>query len=121
MRFHQMLPNGGELDEARLLGRETVELMTMNHLPDELMPIQVPPHTLHGCGFGLGFRVLVHAAQAGRLGSEGEFGWGGGASTIFFVDSKEELIGLLLTQLIPSRYYPIRDEFKVLIYQALVD
>jgi CubicO group peptidase (beta-lactamase class C family) len=121
MRLAQMLLNGGELDGARLLGRKTVELMTMNHLPDELIPIQMPPHTLHGCGFGLGFRVLVHAAQAGRLGSEGEFGWGGAASTSFFVDPKEELIGLLLTQLIPSRYYPIREEFKVLIYQALID
>lgn len=121
MRFTQMLLNGGELDGTRLLGRKTVELMTINHLPDELIPIQVQPHTLHGCGFGLGFRVLVNVAQAGRLGSEGEFGWGGAASTSFFVDPKEKLIGLLLTQLMPSRYYPIRDEFKVLIYQALVD
>jgi CubicO group peptidase (beta-lactamase class C family) len=121
MRFAQMLFNGGELEGTRLLGRKTVELMTINHLPDELIPIQVQPHTLHGCGFGLGFRVLVNLAQAGRLGSEGEFGWGGGASTSFFVDPKEQLIGLLLTQLVPSRYYPIRNEFKVLVYQALVD
>jgi CubicO group peptidase (beta-lactamase class C family) len=121
MRFLQMLLNGGELDGTRLLGRKTVELMTINHLRDELIPIQVQPHTLHGCGFGLGFRVLVDVAQAGRLGSEGEFGWGGAASTSFFVDPKENLIGLLLTQLMPSRYYPIRNEFKVLVYQALVD
>jgi len=121
MRFAQMLLNGGELDGTRLLGRKTVELMTINHLPDELIPIQVQPHTLHGCGFGLGFRVLVNVAQAGRLGSEGEFGWGGAASTSFFVDPKEQLIGLLLTQLMPSRYYPIRNEFKVLVYRALVD
>ncbi len=120
-RFAQMLLNGGELDGARLLGRKTVELMTTNHLPDELIPIKLQPHTLHGCGFGLGFRVLVNAAQAGRLGSEGEFGWGGAASTSFFVDPKEDLFGLLLTQLMPSRYYPIRNEFKVLVYQALVD
>jgi CubicO group peptidase (beta-lactamase class C family) len=65
--------------------------------------------------------VLVNVAQAGRLGSEGEFGWGGAASTSFFIDPKEKLTGLLLTQLVPSRYYPIRNEFKVLIYQALVD
>jgi CubicO group peptidase (beta-lactamase class C family) len=121
LRFCQMLLNGGELDGIRLLGRKTVELMTVNHLPDELIPIQVQPHTLHGCGFGLGFRVLVNVAQAGRLGSEGEYGWGGGASTSFFVDPKEGLIGLLLTQLEPSRTYPIRSEFKVLVYQALVD
>jgi len=128
-RFAQMLLNGGELDgtarlsspKSRLLGRKTVELMTTNHLPDELIPIQLQPHTLHGCGFGLGFRVLVNAAQVGRLGSEGEFGWGGAASTSFFVDPKEDLFGLLLTQLMPSRYYPIRNEFKVLVYQALVD
>ena len=121
MCFCQMLLNGGESDGTRLLGRKTVELMTTNHLPDELIPIQVQPHTLHGCGFGLGFRVLVNLAQAGRLGSEGEFGWGGAASTSFFIDPKEKLVGLLLTQLEPSRYYPIRNEFKVLVYQALVD
>jgi CubicO group peptidase (beta-lactamase class C family) len=121
MRFAQMLLDKGELDGPRLLGRKTMELMTINHLPEELIPIQIPPHTLHGCGFGLGFRVLVNVSQAGRLASEGEFGWGGGASTSFFVDPKERLTGLLLTQLIPSRYYPIREEFKVLIYQALVD
>jgi len=116
-----MLLNRGELDGTRLLGRKTVELMTINHLPDELIPIRVQPHTLHGCGFGLGFRVLVDVTQAGRLASEGEFGWGGYASTSFFVDPKERLTGLLLTQLAPSRYYPIREEFKVLVYQALVD
>ena len=121
MRFCQMLLNRGELDGTRLLGRKTVELMTINHLPDELIPIRVQPHTLHGCGFGLGFRVLVDVTQAGRLASEGEFGWGGYASTSFFVDPKERLTGLLLTQLAPSRYYPIREEFKVLVYQALVD
>jgi CubicO group peptidase (beta-lactamase class C family) len=121
MRFIQMLLNGGELEGIRLLGRKTVELMTINHLPDEMIPIRVEPHTLHGCGFGLGFRVLVDVAQCGRLGTEGEFGWGGAASTSFFVDPKEDLVGLLLTQLMPSRHYPIRSEFKVLVYQALID
>ena len=95
--------------------------MTANHLPDELIPIELPPHTLHGCGFGLGFRVVVDATQAGLLTSEGEYGWGGAASTSFFIDPKEGLIGLLLTQLMPSRTYPIRNQFKVLVYQALVD
>jgi CubicO group peptidase (beta-lactamase class C family) len=121
LRFTQMLLNGGELEGVRLLGRKTVALMRINHLPDRLIPIQVPPRTLHGCGFGLGFRVVVEVAQAGRLGSAGEFAWGGYASTSFFIDPREELIGLLLTQLAPSRFYPIRDDFKVLVYQALVD
>ena len=121
MRFAKMLLNGGELEGVRLLGRKTVELMTVNHLPDELIPIRVQPHTLYGNGFGLGFRVLANVAQSGRLGSEGEFGWGGAASTSFFVDPKERLTGLILTQLYPSRYYLIRNQFKVLVYQALID
>jgi CubicO group peptidase (beta-lactamase class C family) len=121
LRFTQMLLNGGELGGVRILGRKTVELMRSNQLPDALIPIQVPPHTLHGCGFGLGFRVLVQPAHAYRPGSVGEFGWGGYASTSFFIDPVEGLIGLLLTQLAPSRYYPIRDAFKVLVYQALVN
>jgi CubicO group peptidase (beta-lactamase class C family) len=58
----------------------------------------------------------VDAKRAGLLAFEGEFGWGGAASTSFFVDPKEGLNGLLLTQLMPSRYYPIRDEFKALVY-----
>jgi CubicO group peptidase (beta-lactamase class C family) len=121
MRFAQMLLNGGMYNEIRILSPKTIELMTINHLPNEMIPIQVEPHTLHGCGFGLGFRVLVDVAQCGRLGTEGEFGWGGAASTSFFIDPQEDLVGLLLTQLMPSRYYPIRSEFKVLVYQALVD
>jgi CubicO group peptidase (beta-lactamase class C family) len=121
LRFTQMLLNGGQLEGTRLLGRKTVALMTTNHLPDVLIPIRLQPHTLHGCGFGLGFRVVVNAAQAGLLTCEGEYGWGGAASTSFFIDPKEDLIGLLLTQLMPSRTYPNRNQFKVLVGQALVD
>lgn len=121
MRFAQMLLNDGEMDGTRLLGRKTIELMRSNQLPDDLIPIHVSSHTLHGCGFGLGFRVCVDVTQASRLGTIGEFGWGGYASTSFFVDPKEKLIGLLLTQLAPSRYYPVRNQMKTLTYQALVD
>jgi CubicO group peptidase (beta-lactamase class C family) len=69
-------------------------------------------------GFGLGFRVVVSAGQSGQPASECEYRWGGTASTTFFVDPKEQLMGPLLTQLIPSRYYPIRVQFKILTCQA---
>jgi CubicO group peptidase (beta-lactamase class C family) len=121
LRFYQMLLDGGELDGVRLLGRKTVELMTMNHLPDSMIPIGWPPDIMPGYGFGLGFRVRVDDAQAGLLGSVGEYAWGGYASTSFFVDPKEELIALLMPQFLPSGYYPILEEFRVLVYQALVD
>jgi CubicO group peptidase (beta-lactamase class C family) len=121
LRFCQMLLNGGELDGVRLLGRKTVELMTMNHLPDSMIPIGWPDDIMHGSGFGLGFRVRVDDAAAGLLGSVGEYSWGGYASTAFFIDPKEALIAIQMAQLLPSGYYPIRDEFRVLVYQALVD
>ncbi len=123
MRFAQMMLNGGELDGTRLLSRKTIELMTTNHLPAELIPIDVGPYPLPGYGFGLGVRVMVNVPQSGILGSEGEYGWGGAAGTYFWVDPKEELIGVLMPQFLPSFQMPapIRDIFKNLTYQALVD
>ncbi|MGB0389289.1 MAG: serine hydrolase domain-containing protein [Ardenticatenaceae bacterium] len=121
MRFCQMLLNGGELDGVRLVGRKTIELMTINHLPPELVPIALGETVLNGYGFGLGFRVMTNLAQGQVIGSEGEYGWGGAASTFFFIDPQEELIGILMTQFMPSSYYPIRDQFKTAVYQALID
>lgn len=123
MRFAQMLLNGGELNGVRLLSRETVELMTMNHLSDELIPIQLDPLTsyLKGHGFGLGFAVITNVAQSGMLGSEGAFWWGGAANTFFWVDPREKLIGLIMPQFMAVAHYPIQREFQELCYQAIVD
>ena len=115
MRFCQMLLNKGELDGIRLLGRKTVELMTMNHLPRDKHPFE-----MKGVGFGLGFAVVTDVAQSGQLSSEGAFGWGGAAATTFWIDPKEELIGILMTQLM-SNPHPFQQQFKVLTYQAIVD
>ncbi len=124
--FAHMLLNGGELDGARILGRKTVEYMTANHLPTggdlASMGQRVFSETTYeGIGFGLGFSVMLDPARAAVVGSVGEFAWGGAASTMFWVDPREELVGLLLTQLIPSSAYPLRREMKALTYQALVD
>ncbi len=121
MRFAQMMLNGGELDGVRILSRKTVELMTTNHLPETILPFRVGANVMKGYGFGLGVRVLQNVAESAVPGSVGEYGWGGLASTYFWVDPTEEMIGLILTQLIPSRTYPIRNEFRVLAYQAIVD
>jgi CubicO group peptidase (beta-lactamase class C family) len=119
MRFAQMLLNKGELDGVRLLGRKTIELMTVNHLPAELLPYGPGPDPIYGHGFGLGWKVMMDTTQAKALGSEGMYGWGGAASTEFWVDPKEELIGLIMLQFMP--YYPLVEDFQVLVYQALVD
>jgi CubicO group peptidase (beta-lactamase class C family) len=126
-RFTSMLRNRGELDGIRLLGRKTVELMTMNHLPggQDLTHLALAgafTETAYaGVGFGLGFSVMRDPARAHILGTPGEYAWGGAASTAFWVDPTEDLIVIFMTQLMPSSSYPLRRELRTLTYAALVD
>ncbi|HTY64668.1 MAG TPA: serine hydrolase domain-containing protein [Acidobacteriota bacterium] len=115
-RFAQMLLNHGKLDNARILGRKTVELMTMNHLPPQIPDIGMIP----GTGYGLGVSSLINPALSGNLGSPGIFGWGGAASTQVFVDPKEDLVALYFTQLMPGDM-SMQARFQTLVYGALID
>ena len=121
LRFAQMVLNKGELDGVRLLGPRTMELMTTNHLPLALLPMAMGEEQMPGFGFGLGFSVMMDVARSGMMGSVGLRGWGGNASTRFWVDPQEQLIGILMLQLLPSDTYPIRNDFRTLVYQALFD
>jgi len=119
-----MMLNRGELDGVRLLGRKTVALMTSNHLRGDMADMGQPrfsESSYTGIGFGLGFSVMLDPAKAQILGTQGEYAWGGAASTAFWIDPAEDMAVLLLTQLMPSSTYPIRRELRVLTYQALVD
>ena len=150
LRFCQMMLNKGAFDGVRILGRKTVEFMTCNHLPNNV-DLTSMGYTLHGptrdaatgvrlgvrynrrrggirtetrhdgIGFGLGGAVLLDPAAAHILGSPGEFTWGGAASTAFWIDPREEMTVIFLTQLIPSSSHPIRRELRVLANQAIVD
>lgn len=125
-RFALMLLGGGELDGTRLLGTRTVAYMTRNHLPGgaDLTDFGRPlfaETTFDGVGFGLGFSVVEDPAKNKVLSTVGEFSWGGAASTVFWVDPAEGIVGLFLTQLLPSSTHPIRSQMKQLVYQALVD
>lgn len=121
VRFAQMLLNGGTLDGVRLLSRKTVELMTTNHLPASLLPFVPPTWPFRtGYGMGLGVRVVVNQAETGELGSVGSYTWGGAAGTDFWVDPREELIGLFLQQTLPHPSHPFQ-QFRVLAYQAIAD
>jgi CubicO group peptidase (beta-lactamase class C family) len=112
--FSQMLLNRGELNGQRLLGRKTVELMISNHLPPGVHPFDD-----RSCGFGLGVNVVLDIASTQNLGSVGRFGWSGAASTNFWIDPIEELIGLFLTQRMIET--TAVDDFRNLVYQALID
>ena len=123
-RFCRMCENGGTLDGARIVGRKTLELMTMNHLPggkdlSSLSRSLFSETQNAGTGFGLGFAVTQDVARTMIPGSKGEYYWGGMFSTAFFIDPVERLHMVFMTQLSPSGLYPIRRELKTMIYAAL--
>jgi CubicO group peptidase (beta-lactamase class C family) len=115
LQFAQMMLNGGELDGKRILSRKSVELMTTDHLGD------IPGLWSPGYGFGLGFAVLEDVGASGALGSAGEFNWGGAAGTRFWVDPKEELIGIYMIQILPHTGLNYGTEFRSFTYQAISD
>jgi CubicO group peptidase (beta-lactamase class C family) len=125
-RFTQMLLGGGAVDGVRLLGPRTVRYMTRNHLPggvdlEAFGQSTFAETSFDGVGFGLGFSVMQDPVANRVLTTPGEFGWGGAASTAFWVDPREQITVLFLTQLLPSSTHPIRPQLKQLVYQALVD
>ncbi len=117
MRFCQMLLSGGQLDGIRILKPKTVQRMTSNHLPDEIMPIGFGMLERPGVGFGLGFAVRVAATSGEPPQAVGEYRWGGAASTNFWIVPKLDLIGIALTQHMPlaNRY---DNDFRRIVYQA---
>jgi len=121
LRFCQMLLNDGQLEGTRILSRKTVELMLSNQLLPKLLPYEIQGMYSPGYGYGLGFRVLVDVGQCQWLGSVGEYGWEGAATTYFWVDPREELIGILMTQYQPGGFLPVASDFRVAAYQAIVD
>ena len=124
LRFTEMLRRGGELGGNRLLSPRTVAFMASNHLEGDIAAIDASSFgesTTVGVGFGLGVSVMLDPAAAQVLASPGEFGWGGMASTAFWVDPVEDLSVVFLSQLVPSSSYPLRRELHALIQQALLD
>ncbi|MDB5467105.1 MAG: beta-lactamase [Phenylobacterium sp.] len=126
LRFANMLVNGGELDGARILAPKTIRLMASNHLPGGADLTQMSrslfsESTNAGIGFGLGFAVVFDPPKTLIPCSQGEFYWGGMASTAFWVDPVEEVTVVFMTQLIPSSTYPIRRELRTLVYSALME
>jgi CubicO group peptidase (beta-lactamase class C family) len=76
---------------------------------------------LKGMGFGLGFAVLQDTSQSDIIGSKGSYWWTGTANTYFYIDPAKDLILILMTQFVPSYYYPINNEFRALVYRSIVD
>ncbi len=123
-RFAHMLLNRGALDGTRILGKKTVELMTTNHVGPN---IDLGPFFLPGQshGYGLLGAVRTEGARAPAPlnpmdGSVGEFYWAGYAGTYFWVDPKEELVGVFMMQSV-KQLLPFATAFKTLVVQSIVD
>ncbi|MBC7505518.1 MAG: beta-lactamase family protein [Sandarakinorhabdus sp.] len=126
LRFATMLLNGGTLDGHRIISRKTLDLMTANHLPGgksvaEMSRSLFSEAAYEGIGFGLGFATTTDVSRTLMPGSDGDFFWGGAASTFFWIDPEEDLVGIFMTQLIPSSTYPVRRELRTMVYAALDD
>ena len=124
-RFCSMLLNQGELEGTRIIGRKTLAFMASNHLPDnkdltEMSQSAFSETTYQGVGFGLGFSVILDPVKTQSLTDVGEYGWGGAASTVFWVNPKEEMVVIFLTQLLPSSTYQVRRELRSLVYSSLM-
>ncbi|RDZ29270.1 serine hydrolase domain-containing protein [Lysobacter silvisoli] len=119
-RFCQMLLNGGRLDGHTVLGRKTVELMLRNHLT-----MLDPPVNQYSDaeGFGLGGYVVLDPARRGQLGSVGQFGWSGAASTSYTIDPQERMLAILMLQHLPREDRAdlprLAKRYYALVYQGL--
>ncbi len=122
--FCEMLLNQGQFRGQQLIGRPILELMTRNHLKGGASLAQMAvggfsETSNEGVGFGLGFASTMDAAACDTVG-EGDFYWGGLASTLFWVDPVEDLYVIFMTQLIPSSTFNFRGQIKNIVYGALM-
>ena len=118
-QFAQMMLNGGEFNDVRIIKKQTVKLMTQNHVPEKLFPLSfngIVPDIVSGYGFGLGYCINMGADQVGSIG---DFGWGGMADTYCWIDPKEEIVGILMQQFFPSLTHSGRLDFRKAVYTAL--
>jgi len=118
LRFARMLLNKGELDGVRLLSPKTVDLMTSNHTGDLFIYVRG-----YGWGYGFSLGMRTDLTESASIGSVGTYGWGGAACTQFFIDPKEELIAIALSQVFGFGFKPgfrLDQEFEKAVYQALI-
>ena len=117
-KFAEMLLNGGVLNGVRILSQASVDLMSKNHLSNEILS-DGAAFGLAGVGMGLTVGTILNPGIAGTYSAKGEFFWGGAASTIFWVDKQNNITATMMTQYMPSDKYPLREELKTLVYSSL--
>ena len=128
MRFCRMMLNQGTLDGVQILSPKTVALFSLNHLPDNKQLADMAPPGMFseagysGVGFSIGCGVNIDVAKTRLPGTTGEFFWGGAASTAFWIDPKEDLAVVFMTQVIGSdARLTLRRDLRTLVYAAMIE
>ena len=128
MRFCTMMLNGGALGDVRILSPKTVELFSLNHLPNgQGLAEMAPPGAFSesgydGIGFSIGCGVNIDVAKTRLPGTLGEYFWGGAASTAFWIDPKEELTVVFMTQVMGTdARLTLRRDLRTLVYSAMTE
>jgi CubicO group peptidase (beta-lactamase class C family) len=129
MRFCRMMLNGGTLDGVQILSPKTVEMFSLNLLPNgQLLTDMVAGQGLfsesgyNGMGFSIGCGVTVDPAKTLIPGTPGEYFWGGAASTAFWIDPKEDLTVVFMTQVMGTdARLTLRRDLRTLVYSAMTE
>ncbi|CAN5887742.1 serine hydrolase domain-containing protein [soil metagenome] len=114
LRFTLALANGGAFQGKRIIGRKTLDFMTADHVGNR-------PGRPEGFGFGLGFEVHTKIGESALMGSVGEYGWSGAAGTTFWIDPKEQLIGIYMVQASDGDTRTLRNQFRTMVQAAIID
>ena len=123
MKFLRMLMDGGICDAGELLKEHSIETMTQNYLVPDQMPYNIGNdinYDTEGYGFGFNLKVLLNPRTKDYVVSEGEYGWAGSTNTYAWVDSRRDLAVAVFSQYVPFAYYPLEQELKKLIYDAMI-
>jgi len=113
-RYAQMMLDGGKFDDARILGPRTIEFMTQD-------PLQNIPGMPSSMGYGLGFGVMKTQALSGSMAPGGTYFWGGGFGTRFWIDPKEDIVAIFLSQTVPNQIAAEVENIYALVYSALIE
>jgi len=117
-KFATMLLSGRSPAGDIILSRKMLTMMTTNRIPSEQLPLTIGMNPLPGYGWGLGVRIMMDTGKSLALTGNGEFGWAGAASTYFWVDPSEQMIGVFMTQYLGSML-PLADDLRTAAYQML--
>ena len=120
-RFAQMLLNKGELEGKQILSRKSVELMTTNSIGNIFIFTSFAHNGIMGDKFGYGFGIRTERGIFDELESLGTFGWDGAFYTRFWVDPKEDLIGIFMSQVDNYWSENLIGKFKNLVFQSISD